>query len=72
MTIQHLVISGGGPIMIQILGAVQYLDENNFLKSSSGSSSKKRYSSKLWPNSVKAMTTIAVPKKPTKLEIDMK
>jgi len=31
MTIQHLVISGGGPIMIQILGAVQYLDENNFL-----------------------------------------
>jgi predicted acylesterase/phospholipase RssA len=31
MTISHLVISGGGPIMIQILGAVQYLDENNFL-----------------------------------------
>jgi predicted acylesterase/phospholipase RssA len=31
MTIQHLVISGGGPIMIQILGALEYLDENNFL-----------------------------------------
>lgn len=31
MTIHHLVISGGGPIMIQILGAIQHLEENNFL-----------------------------------------
>ena len=28
MTIKHLVISGGGPIMIQILGAIQYLEKN--------------------------------------------
>jgi predicted acylesterase/phospholipase RssA len=31
MTIQHLVISGGGPIMIQSLGAIQHLEENNLL-----------------------------------------
>lgn len=31
MTIKHLVISGGGPIMIQILAAVQELEKNNFL-----------------------------------------
>jgi predicted acylesterase/phospholipase RssA len=31
MTIKNLVISGGGPIMIQILGAVQQLEENNFI-----------------------------------------
>jgi len=31
MTIQHLVISGGGPIMIQSLGAIQQLEENNLL-----------------------------------------
>lgn len=28
MTIKHLVISGGGPIMIQILGAIQHLEKN--------------------------------------------
>ena len=27
MTIKHLVISGGGPIMIQVLGAIQHLEE---------------------------------------------
>ena len=32
MTIKHLVISGGGPIMIQILGAIQHLEKNNFLE----------------------------------------
>lgn len=31
MTIKHLVISGGGPIMIQILSAIQELEKNNFL-----------------------------------------
>ena len=31
MTIKHLVISGGGPIMIQILGAIQKLEEKQFL-----------------------------------------
>jgi len=31
MTIKNLVISGGGPIMIQILGAIQHLEENNFI-----------------------------------------
>jgi predicted acylesterase/phospholipase RssA len=31
MTIKHLVISGGGPIMIQILGAIQHLEKNDFL-----------------------------------------
>ena len=31
MTIHNLVISGGGPIMIQILGAIQELEQNNFL-----------------------------------------
>jgi len=31
MPIKHLVISGGGPIMIQILGAIQHLEKNNFL-----------------------------------------
>jgi NTE family protein len=29
--IKNLVISGGGPIMLQILGAIQYLEENNFI-----------------------------------------
>ena len=28
--IKHLVISGGGPTMIQTLGSIQYLEENNF------------------------------------------
>uniref|UniRef100_A0A6C0DIN1 PNPLA domain-containing protein n=1 Tax=viral metagenome TaxID=1070528 RepID=A0A6C0DIN1_9ZZZZ len=31
MTIKHLVISGGGPSMLQYLSAIQYLSENNFL-----------------------------------------
>ena len=31
MTIKHLVISGGGPIMIQILSAIQELEEKKFL-----------------------------------------
>jgi predicted acylesterase/phospholipase RssA len=31
MTIKHLVISGGGPIMLQILGAIQHLEKENFL-----------------------------------------
>jgi predicted acylesterase/phospholipase RssA len=31
MTIKHLIISGGGPIMIQVLGAIQYLEKNNFI-----------------------------------------
>ena len=31
MTIKHLVISGGGPIMVQVLGAIQHLEQNNFL-----------------------------------------
>lgn len=31
MTIKHLVISGGGPIMIQILAAVQELENNKYL-----------------------------------------
>lgn len=31
MTIKHLVISGGGPIMFQILSAIQELEKNNFL-----------------------------------------
>jgi predicted acylesterase/phospholipase RssA len=30
MTIKHIVISGGGPIMVQILGALQCLENNNF------------------------------------------
>jgi predicted acylesterase/phospholipase RssA len=32
MTIKHLVISGGGPILIQILGAIQHLEKNNIVK----------------------------------------
>jgi predicted acylesterase/phospholipase RssA len=31
MTIKHLVISGGGPIMIEILGILQHLEKNNFV-----------------------------------------
>lgn len=31
MTIKHLVISGGGPIMVQVLGAIQHLEKNDFL-----------------------------------------
>jgi len=31
MTIRHLVISGGGPILVQILGAIQELEKNNFI-----------------------------------------
>lgn len=32
MTIKHLVISGGGPTMLQTLGALYHLESNNFLK----------------------------------------
>lgn len=31
MTIKHLVISGGGPIMVQVLGAIQELEKSEFL-----------------------------------------
>lgn len=31
MTIKHLVISGGGPILVQVLGSIQHLEKNNFL-----------------------------------------
>lgn len=31
MTIKHLVISGGGPIMVQVLGAIQHLEEKHFI-----------------------------------------
>ena len=31
MTIKHLVISGGGPTMVQSLGSIQYLEENKFI-----------------------------------------
>ena len=31
MTIKHLVISGGGPIMIQVLAAIQHLEQTSFL-----------------------------------------
>ena len=31
MTIKHLVISGGGPIMVQILAAIQELENNKYL-----------------------------------------
>jgi predicted acylesterase/phospholipase RssA len=31
MTIKHLVISGGGPSLIQTLGAIQHLDKNKFI-----------------------------------------
>jgi predicted acylesterase/phospholipase RssA len=31
MPIKHLVLSGGGPIMIQLLGAIQHLEANNFI-----------------------------------------
>jgi predicted acylesterase/phospholipase RssA len=31
MTIKHLVISGGGPIMVQALGAIQHLEERKFI-----------------------------------------
>ena len=31
MTIKHLVISGGGPAMIQSLAAIQQLEENGFV-----------------------------------------
>jgi len=34
MTIKHLVISGGGPIMVQVLGAVQHLEQNNYVNMS--------------------------------------
>jgi predicted acylesterase/phospholipase RssA len=31
MTIKHLVLSGGGPTMIQTLGSIEYLQDNNFI-----------------------------------------
>jgi predicted acylesterase/phospholipase RssA len=31
MTIKHLIISGGGPIMVQVLAAIQHLEKNNFV-----------------------------------------
>jgi predicted acylesterase/phospholipase RssA len=31
MTIKHLVLSGGGPSMIQTIGAIQHLHENKFI-----------------------------------------
>ena len=30
-TIKHLVMSGGGPSMIQTLGAIQYLEEEKII-----------------------------------------
>ena len=32
MTIKHIVIAGGGPTMIQSLGAIQYLEQNKFIE----------------------------------------
>ena len=32
MTIKHLVISGGGPIILQIIASIQYLEKNNVFK----------------------------------------
>ena len=32
MTIKHLVLSGGGPILIQILGALEKLEQDGFLE----------------------------------------
>ena len=32
MTIKHLVISGGGPIGIMYLGAIEYLHDEGFFK----------------------------------------
>jgi predicted acylesterase/phospholipase RssA len=34
MTIKNLVISGGGPIMVQVLGAIQHLEKEKFLNMS--------------------------------------
>lgn len=31
MTIKHLVISGGGPVLVHVLGAIQHLEENNYI-----------------------------------------
>ena len=31
MTIKHLVISGGGPIGLSYLGAMEYLSDNGFV-----------------------------------------
>lgn len=31
MPIKHIVISGGGPVLIHVLGAIQHLEENNFI-----------------------------------------
>ena len=31
MTIKHLVISGGGPILVQVLGAIQHLEQEQFI-----------------------------------------
>jgi predicted acylesterase/phospholipase RssA len=31
MTIKHLVLSGGGPIMIQLLSSIQHLESNKFI-----------------------------------------
>ena len=31
MTIKHLVISGGGPVLVHVLGAIQHLEENKYL-----------------------------------------
>jgi predicted acylesterase/phospholipase RssA len=34
MPIKHLVLSGGGPTMVQTLGAIQHLEEQQFIKKS--------------------------------------
>ncbi len=31
MTIKHLVLSGGGPVMIQLLASIQHLESTNFI-----------------------------------------
>ena len=31
MTIKNLVISGGGPILVQVLGALQHLEKQKFI-----------------------------------------
>jgi hypothetical protein len=31
MTIKHLVIAGGGPILVQVLGALQHLEKQKLI-----------------------------------------
>ena len=46
MPIKHLVISGGGPTLVQALGAIQYVEQQKFIDLSTADVFNKKYMEK--------------------------